>query len=355
MIKYVIWILMIFINSLEIVNAQEPGGKQNHWKLGGAVGMDFAQMLFVNPKFGAGEDKIGIGGNLSFFAKYKQNRLSWDNFLGLTFGVQRLGSFRRQIPFQKSVDELRLTSKFGYSITDQSPFGYAFDVLFLSQITPTFEGNILSPNSDSVTLPIAQFCSPATLTLSPGIGFKKKTNLGEFHALLSPASLKLIFVASDTTARLGLHGNPYSTGVTEQEFIDTWGVRPDGQFGTNIFYAKNSIQFGATLKAGYSHKFFKYKEGEKDKFRLVLATTLNLYSNYMRMPQHIDVEWITNVDLMLFKGLSISLMTNLFWDYDVLVQVDEDGDITTGVNGYESQGRRVSFMQSLLIKYNFLF
>ena len=129
MIKYVIWILMIFINSLEIVNAQEPGGKQNHWKLGGAIGMDFAQMLFVNPKFGAGEDKIGIGGNLSFFAKYKQNRLSWDNFLGLTFGVQRLGSFRRQIPFQKSVDELRLTSKFGYSITDQSPFGYAFDVL----------------------------------------------------------------------------------------------------------------------------------------------------------------------------------------------------------------------------------
>ena len=75
----------------------------------------------------------------------------------------------------------------------------------------------------------------------------------------------------------------------------------------------------------------------------------------MRLPQHVDVEWITNIDIFLFKGLSLSVMTNLFWDYDVMVQVDADNDVTTGVNGYESKERRVSFMQSLLIKYNFLF
>ena len=105
----------------------------------------------------------------------------------------------------------------------------------------------------------------------------------------------------------------------------------------------------------YSNKFFKYTEGDKGKYRLVLASSVNLFSNYLKQPQHIDVECITNIDLFLFKGLSLSLMTNVFWDYDVFVQVDADNDINTGANGYESKDRRVSFLQSILLKYNFLF
>ena len=350
--KYFVLVILFFIAFQGTVSAQEEEKKKD-WKFGGAVGLDFAQMLFINPKFGAGEDRIGIGGNISFFAKYKKDRLSWDNALGLIFGIQRLGSFRKEVPFQKSVDELRFTSNFAYGITEESPFGYSLDVLFLSQITPTYDGNLLSP-TDSTKI-VAQFFSPATLTVSPGISFKKQTKFGEFTALLSPASLKAIMVGSDTIARQNLHGNPYSEGVTEAEFRDNWGVAPDGMLWNGGYYARNYIQFGASLKAGYAHKFFKYKEGDKDKHRLVLSTSVNLYSNYLRLPQHIDVEWITNVDLFLFKGLSLSLMTNLFWDYDVLVQVDADGDINTGENGYEAKERRVSFLQSLLIKYNFLF
>ena len=98
-----------------------------------------------------------------------------------------------------------------------------------------------------------------------------------------------------------------------------------------------------------------FKVKGKTKHRMVVSTLLTLYSNYMRDPQNIDVDWITNLDLHLFKGLSLSLMTNLFYDHDVFVLVDRDGDINTGVNGYESTGRRVSFFEQVLIKYNFLF
>lgn len=349
-----IGLLFVAQNSLIAQDSEE----EKNWKLGGALGLDFAQMLFVNPKVGAGEDRIGFGGNISFFAKYKKDRISWDNMAGLTFGIQRLGSFRKEIPFQKTIDELRIASNFAYSIKDDSPFGYSLDVLFLSQITPTYDGNFLSPQQDTVfEAPVAQFFSPAALTISPGISFKKSTKFGEFTALLSPASFKAIMVGDDAIAQKNLHGNPYSgDSATVEQFTATWGVAPDGPLADGTgYYARNYYQFGATLKAGYSNKFFKYKEGDKDKHRLVLSTSLNLYSNYLRLPQHIDVEWITNVDVFLFKGLSISLMTNLFWDYDVQVQVDADGDINTGVNGYETTERRVSFLQSLLIKYNFLF
>jgi hypothetical protein len=351
--KYLLLLTALLFAFNANLMAQEE--EEKIWTVGGAVGVDFAQMLFVNPKFGAGEDKIGLGGNISFFTKYKKERVSWDNFAGLTFGIQRLGSFRREVPFQKSVDELRIASNFSYGITPTSPFGYSLDALLLTQVTPTYDGNLLSAADGADTKPIAKFFAPATLTVSPGIAYKKKTKYGTFGALLSPAALKMIIVSDDSIARRGLHGNPYSEGVTEQEFIDNWRVKPDGQLANGGFYGRNYIQFGATLKGSYSHKFFAYKEGDKTKHRLVFSTSLNLYSNYLRLPQHIDVEWITNTDLFLFKGLSLSLMTNLFWDYDVEVQVDGDGDINTGTNGYETQGRRVSFFQSLLIKYNFLF
>jgi hypothetical protein len=361
--KYLLLLIAaLFAFNVDLI-AQEDKEEEKAWTVGGAIGVDFAQMLFINPKFGAGEDKIGIGGNVNFYAKYKKNRVNWDNFAGLTFGIQRLGSFRREIPFQKSVDELRISSNFSYAITEESPFGYSMDLLFLSQVTPTYDGNLLSAPKGSNLLPIAKFFSPATITVSPGIAYKKTTKFGTFNALLSPASLKMIVVTEESIARQGLHGNPYTFDtltVSDQKFKDDWRTAPDGALANgNGFYAHNYIQFGATLKAGYAHKFFKYKEGEKDKHRLVFSSNLNLYSNYLRLPQHIDVEWITNVDIFLFKGLSISLMTNLFWDYDVLVQVDADNDINTSApgtfNGYEAKERRVSFFQSLLIKYNFLF
>ena len=52
------------------INLSAQDEEEKAWKVGGAVGVDFAQMFFVNPKFGAGQDKIGIGGNISFFAKF---------------------------------------------------------------------------------------------------------------------------------------------------------------------------------------------------------------------------------------------------------------------------------------------
>ncbi|MGH1336318.1 MAG: DUF3078 domain-containing protein [Aureispira sp.] len=352
--KTIILLTAVLIMMAQLSLQAQDKEDEKRWTTGGAAGLDLGQMLFINPKFGAGEDRIGIAGNMNLYAKYKNGRVSWDNLAALNFGVQRLGSFRKVVPFQKSVDEFRLASNFSYGITPTSVFGYSLDALFLTQITPTYNGNLLSPDTAGLQTPIAQFFSPATVTISPGIAYKQKTDFGEFSALLSPAALKMILVGDDDIARLGLHGNPHSPGATREAFVNDWGVDPTGELAGGGFYARNYIQLGATLKGSYKHHFFKYtveEKGEtKEKYRVLFGTNINLYSNYLRLPQHIDVEWITNIDVFLFKGLSLSLMTNVFWDYDVLVQVDTNDDGT-----YDGEGRRISFLQSLSIKYNFLF
>lgn len=334
---------------------KDTTAKDTTWAIGGGLGFDFAHLLYVNPRVGAGENRIGLGGNTSFYANYKKDRLRFRSAAGLNFGVQKLGRGNTR-PFQKSQDELRISALASYDLTKENPFAYALDFLFLSQITPTYEGNFLSYQNSPIAHPISRFLSPATITVSPGMTYKPDNSL---TVLLSPASFKMTMVNNDSIARLSnaaktnsLHGNPLGRFADEEAFRREYGIRPTGQINDSTFYARNFYQLGATLKASYQHKFLK---DEKGKARISFATSLNLFSNYLRNPQFIDVEWITQTDIIIFKGLSLTFTTNLFYDYDVLVQIDADKDINTGTNGYEATGRRPSYTQTLLLKYNFIF
>jgi len=343
---------LVLLFSSTVLLAQETGEKEEGWSLGGGLGFDFAQMLLINPKVGAGENKIAFGGNSSFNADYKKDRFSWDNKLTVNLGVQKLGSN----VFQKTLDEIRLNSLAQYAIAEDKPFGYALDISMLTQLTPTYEGNTLAVAEGAARQsPISQIFSPAPLVIAPGITYKPNEN---FSVLASPLSYKTIIVANDSIASLGntdgtasFHGNPFG-GTDEDEFRSQWHVKPTGRRADSTLYASNSFQLGATLKATYKNKFLKDAKGNA---RLGFSSTITLFSDYLNNPQFVDVEWITTTDLFIIKGLSISLGTNLFYDHDILVQVNEDGDSTTGVNGYETTGRRISFTQTLLIKYNFLF
>ena len=351
--------ILIFFAGITQLAAQATAPKDSShldstWVVGGGLGLDFAHLLYVNPRAGAGENRIGIGGNTSFYANYKQGRFRFKSSAGLNFGIQRLGRGAR--PFQKSQDEIRLTGLISYNLTKTNPFAYAVDFLFLSQIAPNYEGNFLSYQGSPIAHPISQFFAPATIVLSPGMTYKPTNS---FTLLLSPASFKTTIVSIDSIARLGnatltnsLHGNPLGRFATAQDFRNEYGINPKGQINDSTFYAPNFYQLGATVKVAFQQKFLK---DEKGKARISFSSSLNLFSNYLRQPQNIDVEWITQTDVVIFKGLSLTFITNLFYDHDILVQLDKDKDINTGLNGYETTGRAPSYMQTLLLKYNFIF
>ena len=68
---------------------QEP---ERSWRSGAGIGLDAAQLLQINPRVGAGQNRLGFGGAVNAFAKYSRNRLVWDSQGNWQFGVQRLGS-----------------------------------------------------------------------------------------------------------------------------------------------------------------------------------------------------------------------------------------------------------------------
>jgi hypothetical protein len=321
--------------------AEEPAPA---WTKGAGMGLDFAQLFQLNPRQGAGQNRIGLGGAINFFANYKEGRVAWDNLLNWQFGVQRLGSgviakgSTESIPFQKAIDEFRISSKIGYQTSPDSKFFYAADFNFLSQVTPTYEGSdtyagfFLSDITGEGRSPLSQLFSPATINFSAGIDYKPNEKLSLY---LSPIGSKFIVVAEDSIAVRGVHGNP----VTRNED------------GVVTAFDNVDSQLGATLRAKYTDKYWED--------RIVFTSSALLFSNYLRNPQNVDIDWTNELAVNLFKGLQLALTLNVFYDDDVNVQIsdlDSPGGVEIDPNtGSIRTAPTVSLTQQILIKYNIAF
>ncbi|HPI08486.1 MAG TPA: DUF3078 domain-containing protein, partial [Saprospiraceae bacterium] len=269
------------------------------WMKGGGMGLDMAGMGFVNPKVGAGGNRFGLGGLATFFANYKAGKVFWNNGFSLQLSTQRLGksSPTQKTGFQKNLDIVRLTSRYGYKLGSDKWF-IAADVFAQTLLLKTYASNYLSP-IDANDKVVAKFLSPVQITFSPGIDYKPNPHLSLFY---SPCGLQSIYVADDSIAARGIHGNE----VTRNDE------------GRITAYKKSFFGVGSEFKAAYNNKYYKD--------RLSVTTGLRLFSNYLDHPENVDVLFTNNLSLVIFKGLSLDLLGEYFYDNDVLVQKDVNGD-----------------------------
>jgi hypothetical protein len=316
--------------------AQDEEAPPEGWETGAGIGLDFTQLLQINPRQGAGQNRVGFGSATNFFANYRQGRTRWENLGSWQFGLQRLGSGivaqgtqDSKIPFQKAIDELRLNSKYGYRVKPEGKLYYATLFSFLSQVTPTYQGideypgNFVSDAFDTGLLR-SKFFSPATIQLSIGLDYKP---FESFSIYYSPLGAKFVTVADDAIAVLGVHGNPVERNAA----------------GEVVSFENTDSQMGSTLRAGFTNAFLDD--------RISLSSNLLLFSNYLNNPQNIDLDWNNSFAYEIFKNFKLNLLVNLFYDDDMLMQIT-DFDAPGGVNGL---GKRLSVTQQLLFTYSVVF
>lgn len=332
---------LAFFCLIQIISAQEETTtavtETKNWEKSASLGLDLSQLLLINPKFGAGENRLGFGGVAGGSANYAQGKWIWENKLGWQFAVQRLGSTENS--FTKNVDQLDLLSKGGYALSADKKWYAALEGALRTQITSTFgtnqlksEGNVFVPATDTTSSSVvtenydllSEFFSPAIMTLAPGIDYKPTENLS---FLLSPATSRLIYVANDALAALGVHGNE----VTK----DANGVITDYK---NTFY-----QLGASLAAQYGNKYLNDK--------LIFNTRAFFFSNYLENPQNIDVEWTNEFAYEILKGLSLGLNIGMYYDHDIDVLVDRNGDGYYDANNASERGKRLQLIEAFNVKY----
>ncbi len=326
-------LLLLFLSLAIASGAQETPAdttdKVSPWAFTYAQGIDLGQLLVINPRPGSGSNFINLGGNTTLQSKYDAASLFWNNTVSWQIGIQRVGAgtlpFGGSLPFSKSMDLLGYNTVIGRKMAPGTRYYFSGYFTFLSQAIPTYPGNFLKDvTEDGSGYPISRFLSPARLEVAPSVSFK--SNDKKFTALYTPIAYKAIIVHDDRIAALGIHGNPV--------------VRVDGQV---VSYERTDNQLGSLLNLTFTDT---YREKQ-----FKLTSSLTLYANYLNHPERVDVEWNAEFAARLVRNLSVSVKTNLFYDYDILVFKTDAGK---PFNEWET-GRGVSFSEQVSAKYSLNF
>ncbi|MFT3700899.1 MAG: DUF3078 domain-containing protein [Agriterribacter sp.] len=247
------------------------------WKKGGLISLNVNQGALSNWAAGGDKSSLSIASLISLYAYYKKDKTIWDNTLDMAYGMVNTTS----LGTRKADDRFDFLSKYGYQIGKKYWYASAL-VNFRTQFT-----NGYTYPSDGPKVKTSNIFAPAYLYISPGFTYQRNEN---FSISFSPATVRWTFVNDDSLSSVG-----------------AFGVDPGKKLRT---------EFGAFASVNY-----KAKISESASYQ----GRLDLFSNYLKKPQNIDV-YMTNALLVkVTKLITVSLSLDMIYDDDVKT-VDSDGN-----------------------------
>lgn len=246
--------------------------KDSVWITNGYAGLKLTQVSFTNWATG-GDNAFAFDLQGTYQADYKHNKHIWQNRIELSYGLNKTKS---EIT-KKTSDKIYLNSNYGYEIYKNL---YLSALLNLqSQFTRGYDYGV---NPDVY---VSQFMAPGYLMT--GIGFTWIPNKF-FTAVLSPAAWRGTFVLNDRLSDEGAYGVKSGKRLLSE--------------------------FGANLKLEGRYEFLK---------NMTLYSRLDLYSDYLRKPQNVDINWEVQINMVINKWFSTTLTTNMVYDDDVKITLSD--------------------------------
>ncbi len=254
---------------------------EKHWHKGGIFSLTGQEGTQTDWAAG-GQNFITLGGLVNTFFNYHNNKIIWNNNIILAYSTIKRGTGTDWI---KNDDRIQLTTKVGYSVFEKGYITLLGD--FKSQFTPGYH----YPNDSTI---ISRFMAPGYALASLGLNVDVIDT--SFSVFLSPCTGRFTFVEDNTLAKegaYGVQGDVYTNGVL------------------TIQHKNFREQIGAYLKVQYREHIVK---------NILLATTLELYSDYIHNPQNLYVNWTTLFVLKVHKLISTTFNTQLIYDPAVKIK-----------------------------------
>lgn len=253
------------------------------WRRSGVLNLNMSQVSLTNWAAGGFNTVSGIA-MFNGTANWKKGRRAWDNSLVLAFGGQRIEDGDPT----KTDDRIELNSKYGYDLGRHWYLAGVFQ--FRTQFTEGFDANMNR---------ISNFLAPGYALLGVGMDYKPND---KFTAFVSPATARMVIVTDEK-----LFG-----GSTDPE-LRVFGVKNGNT---------TELEMGGYVRLMYKTELAK---------NITFMTRGDLFSNYLRNPQNIDVTWETLWTFKVNDWFAATLNTLLLYDHDTAVpRKDADGNIDPG-------------------------
>ncbi|MBK9176641.1 MAG: DUF3078 domain-containing protein [Flavobacteriales bacterium] len=253
------------------------------WLRSGVFSLNMTQVSLTNWAAGGFNTVSGIA-LFNGTANWKQGRKAWDNSLVLAFGGQQIADTDPQ----KTDDRIELNSKYGYDLGNHWYLAGVFQ--FKTQFTEGFdsEGNRIS-----------NLLAPGYALLGLGMDYKPNDN---FNAFFSPSTARVVIVTDETL-----------WGGSDDPDLRVYGVKNG---------STTELEVGGYIRVMYKTELAK---------NITFMTRGDVFSNYLRNPQNMDVNWETLWTFKVNDWFAATISTMLIYDHDTDVpRKDADGNIDPG-------------------------
>ena len=269
------------VNDLKRVGAKKVSSlDSNGWKHAGIFTLNINQAALSDWSSGGENFLIGINGILNKSIHHRYGKYTLDSYFDIELGLVEASSFKK---FRKTNDRCDITAEFEHTL-GKKHFNYGMLFNFNSQL---FVGhNYTLPNHDK----ISGFLSPGKFLLSAGIDYKNHTDASYFSFFISPATIRW---------------------VTK---IDPYFFRSN-KFGIDSARKVNT-EIGAYLSLHFNTSFSK---------TVKYIGRFDIFSNYKRNPQNIDVLMNNLLTFAISKNFAGSVLFDIIYDDDIKqrIQIQE--------------------------------
>ncbi len=293
-------VTLVLLNVFTINLMAEDEKSVEGWKKSGVLSLNMAQSSFTNWAAG-GQNSVALNGLINMTANYRMKKTAWDNTL--TIGYGKMVQKGTELGWVKTDDRIDFQSKYGYQASEK--WFYSGLMSFKTQMDKGYN----YPDTDHK---ISDLLSPAYLLFSLGMDYKPSDR---FSMFLSPLTSKNTIVRDDELSAKG-----------------AFGVEPGKNFRGEL--------------GAYANLAFKQDEILKN---VNFMTKLDLFTNYLKNPQNIDVSWEALLVLKVNEYISATVNTLLLYDDDILIKIGEDG------SGTPRLGRRVQFKEVIGVGFTYKF
>ncbi len=245
---------------VEIVEVVEVEVIEPSWKMGGLFALLANQSSFSNWQAG-GDNSMSGNLNINYDLNYNAEDWTWDTRFQLNYGLSKVKGQEQK----KTDDRLEINSVVGKQMTDK--WYYSFFLNFKTQ---------MDTGLDKHGIKNSHFMSPAYLQIGPGMLWKDSDNL---RVNIAPVTSRFTFVDKEFT-KLG----------------EAFGVHQ----GKSMLY-----QLGMSVNGYYKLNLME---------NVSMENILNLYSNYLKKPENVVLDYQLNIVLQVNKYLSTNFTFQAVYD-----------------------------------------
>ena len=273
------------------------------WHRKGNIGLNFGQSSYTNWAAG-GQNTINGQGMFNYAILYRHGNFKWDNTLNTALGYSFYDFDRKPI---KTDDKIEFTSLAALKATEH--LNYGAEMAFRSQFAYGFD------HTKDSTQYISKFLAPAYISLGLGVEW---VPCKHFSLYFSPVTGRVTIVNDDRLAEEGAYG------VNNLDKYDTI---------THTNFDKVHWEFGARAVAKFQYPIMKNVD---------FNSKLELFSNYLKDPQYVDVDWQNMLVMKVNSWLNCNLSTHLIYDRDIPFYDD---------NNVKIEGSKVQFKEVLAVGF----